>query len=186
MTPKLFADNVVDVASEVELVQNPSPYIYPRVYFASRAESVNTDEAIGKVAQALTVCASCKDLLDKKLESDYVEGPVTSGLDDSGSIDFRESGDRIVLGFPASPGPRYLVLNEGYSPRWHAEADGKTLPVYPTNVVMRGVMVPPGVSEVVLTYRSFLADAWGYILAVLGVTVGAWWIAGGFLRKRGS
>jgi hypothetical protein len=160
------------------VVPNPSPYIYPRVYFASRVQSVDSAEAMSRVNAALSVCAQCVDVLTERLGVDYVEGPATPQLDDSGSIEWTGSSDRIVLTFPVSSKPRFLILNEGYSTRWAAEAQGRALPVYSTNVVMRGVAVPPGVGEVVLTYHSFLNDAWLYTIGVFGACALAWW----FLR----
>jgi len=57
-----------------------------------------------------------------------------------------------------SPGqqPRFLVLDELYHPRWHAFADGRELRIYPTNGVMRGIVVPAGVSRIELHFIPFV------------------------------
>ena len=91
-----------------------------------------------------------------------MEGPVAGVFDASGDVSLSGGGDRLTLQFPASPGKRFLVVNEMWDPGWAAFVDGHEVPVYATNVVMRGVLVPEGASQVVLQYRSLLYWAWWY------------------------
>jgi hypothetical protein len=50
--------------------------------------------------------------------------------------------------------PAILVLAEAWYPGWHATVGGAPTPVFPVNGWMRGVVVPAGASDVVLTYRT--------------------------------
>jgi LPXTG-motif cell wall-anchored protein len=74
------------------------------------------------------------------------------------------------------------VVNEAYDRRWTAEADGRAVPVYPTNVVMRGMLIPPGVSRVTLRYRSVAGDTVWYLAIALPLLLAAAVIVG--IRRR--
>ncbi len=43
---------------------------------------------------------------------------------------------------------RFLVLNELYHPAWRAWVDGREGTIYPTNVVMQGLVMPAGAAAV--------------------------------------
>ena len=49
--------------------------------------------------------------------------------------------------------PRFLVLSEMYSPGWEATVDDVPTPIYRTNYLFRGVVVPAGQHAVTFTYR---------------------------------
>jgi putative flippase GtrA len=166
----------------LQVVQNPSPYVYPRAYFAETTQSVDTPTAEAAVRDELKTCPpACNNGLEGRFPVDYVEAPVTGTFDASGDISWSGAGDRLTLGFPASADERFLVVNETWDPGWTAYVDGRQLPVYATNVVMRGVRIPPGATHVVLEYRSLLSWAWWYTpgLMALGAIVI-------FLVKRGG
>jgi uncharacterized membrane protein YfhO len=61
---------------------------------------------------------------------------------------------------------RFLVLNEMYARGWTARTAGQDLAIYPTNVVMRGVVIPPGAGQVTFEYQSFLSFAAAYSLVL--------------------
>ncbi|TSC63308.1 MAG: hypothetical protein G01um1014106_524 [Parcubacteria group bacterium Gr01-1014_106] len=52
-----------------------------------------------------------------------------------------------------SPSEAFLVVRDVLFPGWNAFVDGVPTPIYPTDVVFRGVTLPPGGHEVVLTYQ---------------------------------
>ena len=64
--------------------------------------------------------------------------------------------------------PRFLVLSEMYAPGWTAAVNGVPTPIYRTNYLFRGVVVPAGQHTVTFEYRprSVLAGA-----AVSGVAI---------------
>lgn len=84
-------------------------------------------------------------------------------------------GDLVRVQVDPAETERFLVLNELYHPRWRAYAvDGERraeLPVLPTNVVMRGLVVPPGVTEIELRFEPFLFSRWAWLLAGTGVAL---------------
>jgi hypothetical protein len=68
-------------------------------------------------------------------------------------------------------------LNELYHPAWQAWVDGKATEIYPTNVAMRGILVPPGATTVELRYVPFMVSWYGLALFALGFLLAGlgWW-----------
>jgi hypothetical protein len=188
VTPAFFMNRHFD-PEDATIIDNPSPFIYPRAYFAREARSVTAAEATAVMRREFSPCRpgpGCLTVLSAKLPLDYVEGPVGSeALDSDGAIELTADGDRWDVAFPASSRPRLLVINEAYDRRWTAEADGRALAIYPTNVMMRGVLVPAGVSRVVLRYRSVVGDTVRYLAIALPLLAAAA-AAVGIRRRRAA
>jgi len=49
--------------------------------------------------------------------------------------------------------PRLLVLSEMYFPGWQATVDGVATPIYRTNYLFRGIVVPAGRHTLSFSYR---------------------------------
>ncbi len=109
-------------------------------------------------------------------ETAVVEGP--SGLDAALSRDDEPSPGRVTsieLGtndetFEVTAArDALLVIVDPYDPRWKAAVDGVDAPVYPTQLMFRGVPVPRGHHRVALWFdpAPFRCGVW--ILVVLGV-----------------
>jgi hypothetical protein len=83
--------------------------------------------------------------------------------------------------------PALLVLSEIYYPAgWKAFLDGKEIPIYRTNYLLRSVVVPAGKHEVVFTYDPALYRV-GYMLSNIGWGVALLCVGIGavtFFRKR--
>jgi uncharacterized membrane protein YfhO len=59
-----------------------------------------------------------------------------------------------------------LVLSETYYPGWKAWLDDQPTPIYPTDIALRGVIVPAGTHRVRLEFRpSILSISLGISLA---------------------
>jgi hypothetical protein len=177
MTPALSTNRDGAIPDGLRLVRNPSPYVYPRAYFAEATHAVDRQGAARAIRERVGPCpphaTDCERLLTRRHAVDYVEGAVRGPFDGSGRLTWVFDGDRASFRFPASAHRRFLVVNERYHPGWRAAAAGRELDVYPTNVVMRGVVVPEGATELTLTYTSRLQQPWLYVAGLLPlVTLG--------------
>ncbi|MCB0187515.1 MAG: YfhO family protein, partial [Caldilineaceae bacterium] len=56
----------------------------------------------------------------------------------------------------------FLVLSDAYFPGWRALVDGVETPIYPTNVLFRGIEVPAGEHQVIFRYQpqSWRSGLW--------------------------
>ncbi|MBV9329797.1 MAG: hypothetical protein JO352_39340, partial [Chloroflexi bacterium] len=184
VTPDLYTNAGSHLPDGLQIVENPSPYVYPRAYFARTVESVSEAEDVAVTHDFFAECRQCDNLLEAPKPVDEVEGPVTGAFDASGDVAVLDGADRIDLTFPASAHPRFLVLNEPYARGWSASADDQDLAIYPTNVVMRGVLVPTGATHVTFAYHSFLQFAGWYTLGLLGFATLAYLLISRFSRHR--
>jgi hypothetical protein len=115
-------------------------------------------------------------------EVSIVEGDVeVDALDSSGPIQACYQGDRITLEVTPSPQARFVVLNELYHPRWQACADGREITVYPTNVFMRGVLLPPNTRRLEMRFVPFVHTALGRFLLAGGIVQAL--LIGWFMRR---
>jgi len=53
-----------------------------------------------------------------------------------------------------SGGNQLLVISEVYYPDWRAYLDGKEIPIYQINYLLRGVVVPKGEHKLEMKYES--------------------------------
>jgi hypothetical protein len=126
--------------ADLQVAENPLP-VAPRQFFTRAVRPASESD----VDQLLP-----RDPLAESL----VEGvPSAASYASEGRIEARYASDRIDIKVDPSTSPRFLVLNEGYDARWRASANGQDLPILATNIVMRGLVVPPGVAELQLRFE---------------------------------
>lgn len=140
-------------SGDLDVVENPAP-VAPRAFFVRSVVSVPSLEV---AVQTLFPAKQGKAQGYHPQRESVVED-----IDDhrlyptEGHIDARYEPDRVTLTFPPLARDRFLVLNERYDRRWVARDDeGRVLHIHPTNVLMRGVVVPAGTSGVQFAYEPF-------------------------------
>jgi len=127
----------------------PSPArVTPRAFFARSVGAVaDVDDAVRRIFGP-------QGIADPTTTS-FAEGfPASRQFETAGSVRVVGENDQLTVSFPASSAERFLVLNELYYPGWRAESAGRPLPVYATNAVMRGVVVPGGADRVEFHYTA--------------------------------
>ncbi|MBV9790369.1 MAG: YfhO family protein [Chloroflexi bacterium] len=149
----------------VYVLQNPAPL--DRAYFVS---SVNT------IGDAATILAVIKQPGFNPGQQALVEGALPEQQAQRLSTDGpaqvqveRVSPNELRLHTQATT-DRFLVLSEMWFPGWHAEIDGQALPIYRTNYLLRGLVVPAGEHTIRMYYRptSALVGAGITALAMAG------------------
>jgi uncharacterized membrane protein YfhO len=71
--------------------------------------------------------------------------------------------------------PGFVVLAATYYPGWRATVDGQAAPIFPTDVLFRGVYAGAGRHQIVLTYEPELFRL-GLALAALTLMLCfVWW-----------
>jgi hypothetical protein len=133
---------------EVKTVTNPLP-VAPRYYFARNVVPVSdAAQAVSKLFDGNRL----NDVTETSLVENFHGAAAYSG---DGVISASGSGDHVTLTVEPAAADRFLVLNELYYPGWIATVDGKPVPIYPTNAVMRGVVVPAAATTIEFTYTPF-------------------------------
>lgn len=73
--------------------------------------------------------------------------------------------DRVTISTQFQENPGFLVLADQYFPGWKALVDGRSTPIYQTNGLLRGIVVPEGKHTVEFLYRPWKV----YIAGMIGI-----------------
>jgi len=160
---------------DVTIRENPLPVV-PRQFFTASVEPVESvRDAVRLLFAREPSKALAPDVRRRSLVEGYPSPPETFSV--NGTIRARYRGDTVEVAFEAAKEPRFLVLNELYHPEWRAYAGEVELRVYATNVVMRGLVVPPGESQITLKFSPVLRMGFGVLCLATGGSVCflAWW-----------
>lgn len=154
----------------VNVLTNPHP-VMPRVFLARSA-----------IPGKMPFTSPAPITLDL-IERSYVEGlPSERNFHADGELSARFEGDRVLVQLSPAQAARLLVINELFHPRWHAYTEGQRLQVYPTNDVMRGVIVPPGVSTIELRFEPVIASGKGWLMVATGLGLAL--LLGSVMRRQ--
>jgi hypothetical protein len=153
--------------ARIQVWENPNP-VTPRAFFAARVTPAGATPLLpGDDGQRPAP-------KDPPIE-DPARHSVAESLDverlfsTDGTPNANFDGDRVRVRVDPVGEDRFLVLNELYHPAWQAQVDGVPTTIYPTNVVMRGILVPAGATTIELRYEPFIYTAAGWRIMALGV-----------------
>jgi hypothetical protein len=179
LTPELMT-NTVRLAGgrtrhfgpgDARIVTNPLP-VAPRAFFT---RSVTAVKGLAAASEAL-FRDDPRDRAYDPISNSVVEGfAADARFAAEGVLDAAFDPDRVTVEFPPAASDRFLVVNERYDPRWKAFAGDRELRVYPTNVLMRGVVVPAGARRIVMTYvpATRAPGAWACYGGALALAIAA-------------
>ena len=91
----------------------------------------------------------------------------------AGTVALTQENGRYVARLPGADRERLLFLSVYYRPEWRASSPMGALPVHPVAGAFLGVTVPPGVTEVTVSYtpRTFIALTWVSSLTFGGLLI---------------
>lgn len=131
-------------AVDVFLYRNK--HVLPRVHWAKRvAGALDEDEMVLRVRQDELHDAAVVLGLNRGTQA------VPESLGDSVTTVAAVDGYFAVE--TESRTDRFLVISEVWHPGWRARLDGRTLPLYRTNVAFMGTWIPAGTHRLVLGFR---------------------------------
>jgi hypothetical protein len=153
---------------DVTLVANTLP-VTPRVFFATSVQPVATiNDAMDKLFTNGQADPKGYDVITRS----YVEGyPASARFVSGGGIRAEFHNQRAQIAFEPADQSRFLVINERFDRDWHAYAGEIELAIYPTNIFMRGMVVPAGVESIRLHYRPFVQTPLAGALLLLGIAL---------------
>ncbi len=123
----------------------------PRAYVAYDREVVaDWRTAVQRMAERRDFHA--RALVEEGAAPDFAPAP---GAHAGGAAVTGFEPERVTVRATADA-PAILVLAEAWYPGWRAEVNGSLAAVFPVNGWMRGVVIPPGTSEVTFTFHSRL------------------------------
>jgi hypothetical protein len=121
---------------------------YPRVFFAESVEATTDAAAVLRTVTSDGFSGRERALVET---TDDLRISDTADPQDTVAISAWTPNRFEVMSSTATR--RLLVLSEMDFPGWEAKVDGAATPVYRTNYLFRGVVVPPGRHSVEFSYR---------------------------------
>ncbi|MFN2253137.1 MAG: YfhO family protein [Candidatus Promineifilaceae bacterium] len=143
----------------LELVQQlDGVWIYKNTAAGERAFLVRDVQEVPEESVLPTLLSADFDWRQRALVTEALPADEQSQLRDgaagtSGSVQItRYEAEDIAISVD-TPDPAFLVLADAYYPGWQALLDGRSVPIYETNDVLRGVYVPEGSHEIMFQFR---------------------------------
>ncbi len=149
--------------AEVALYENRS--VSPRAFLARKLTEENDADRIFQALKSPT-----HDPQAVFIPKGSQGGLLEADTSDTAHIRVYQS-NRIELETVAK-GPRLVVLTDAFAPGWSAKVNGEDSPIIRANHLFRGIAVPQGTSQIVLSYcPEGLRE--GIVLALVGVFLAA-------------
>jgi hypothetical protein len=135
------------VWESAEVIVYENTLAYPRAFFADAVRGMTDASAVRDAVTA--------DGFDGRRLAIVETGnppalPAPAGQDTVTLV--AQSVNRIAFACTTAT-PRFLVVSEMYFPGWQATVDGAPTPIYRTNYLFRGIVVPAGRHTVTFDYR---------------------------------
>jgi hypothetical protein len=151
-----------EVSSGAKLVSeifngSPQPsYLYENPYFVPRAYVAGTSVFTTSPLDTLSWMASpAFDASENViLAADPGASPAVQGSGPAGRVEVTERQPNRVTMTAHLSRPGYVVLLDRYDSNWHAELDGREVPVLRANQLFRAVYAEPGQHVIVFYYRQ--------------------------------
>ena len=146
---------------------------YPRAFFADTVQRLTDSAAILKTVTADGFDGRQRAIVETT--QDLFVPATAAGQAQVTILAWKPN--RIALASNTAS-PRFLVLSEMYFSGWQAEVDGVATPIYRTNYLFRGIVVPAGQHTVTFAFRprSVLVGAaisgFAIVVAVMLIVAG--------------
>jgi hypothetical protein len=129
-----------------ELFENTQ--VFPRFFLVHQARAVSSIEQARDLILAHKIDLRQTAIVDQPLDlaPDGAPGDVKTVHYEPNSIDLSTQAARASL----------LVLSETNYPGWKAWLDDQPTPIYPTDIALRGVLVPAGAHRVRMEFRPLI------------------------------
>jgi hypothetical protein len=131
-----------------ELFENEAAF--PRFFLAHEARTVHSIEEARNLIQRHEIDLHYAAITDQPIE---LPPNVPNEVDEVKTLTYEP--DAIEVSTRASR-RSLLVLSETYYPGWKAWLDGRPTTIYPSDVALRGVIVPEGMHRVRMEFRPII------------------------------
>ena len=121
--------------------------------------------------------ASVAYLIDEDAAAPDTQSVASKRFDAPTQISLVERGAGEILFTVSSEGPSFMVLSEVFYPGWKAWIDGREVPLFKVDYILRGLETPAGSHEVRLAFqpRSVSRGLWlslAGVMMILGLLLG--------------
>jgi len=144
-TNYILSQHFINPTDQLELIfKSKQFYLYrnhrawPYYYFADRVEYIGTYKDLYDAEQGVAYLWKGDNKIILPPHSSDQERQLELVKFEYGSVEFKYASDK----------PEFLVMADSWHPNWHASVNGEDIPIFKTNGVLKGVLLPPGEGEV--------------------------------------
>jgi hypothetical protein len=176
----------IEAIDLVEQTHFESTYIYENVRVLPRAFVVGEVDVATDQQAAVRWLNETNKEFSAAVVAEGLPGPLSLPIQPHEAQVINWQADQIEV---RASGPGLLVFGEVYAPDWIATIDGEPTEIFPTDVTLRGVVLPWGAHTVELSYQPKRVYA-GLLISVLSlfacaVAIGVRRFGRGFLDRPG-
>lgn len=165
-------DQVFAGSANMHIFRNNT--VLPRAWFVKEQKHISSPDSILALLQRGEFDPAQTALVETELalvggSDSLAVGTVEQSLQSMHKLEYRVQ----------TPREGYLVLSEVYYPAgWKAFLDGKEIPIYATNYILRGLKIPAGEHKLELVFapesykRSLVLSLSGILLSILALGAG--------------
>ncbi len=135
-------------AGSLRIFRNPTAF--PRAFLVSAWKPCSAEQASEWIRSGEVDLRHEAMVMDARLEQ--------AGVKLDGRVKIERYDLHEVIVSVETESPAMLVMSDTFFPGWQAKIDGKAESIHRVNIMMRGVMVPPGRSEVQMIYRPLSVE----------------------------
>lgn len=160
--------------SGIMILENPDPY--PRMFVVGSLVRGGFD-----AAESLAVSRVAAYTTDERLLEEagtlgiQTDGSPAQGDGPTGTVELREYAHTRIVATAELTRPGVVVLMDNWHPNWNAEIEGRPAYIGIVNGSFRGIALPAGRHEIVMSYRPGGLGAGlivsGAMVALLGIVV---------------
>lgn len=152
--------------------------VRPRAWLVSEVLNVSEQDALAAVRSSKLSDGRTVDLSQVALVEETAPLIEPGSSTNKGSVRVKSLTNNVMEVEVSSPSAAFLVTSDTYYPGWNASVDGQETRIYPTNFLLRGVVVPGGNHLVRFEFRppGFYRGA---LVSVLSLLL----LAGIFIRR---
>ncbi|HEY0673345.1 MAG TPA: YfhO family protein, partial [Longimicrobiales bacterium] len=166
-TVYLVSPQPIEALGLTEVFRGTSSVVYrkdtalPRAYLVSQVEVVPESLAVTRLLSAE---------FDPRRTAILAQ-PLPAGVNvqsfTQDTVRWLERGNSVQRLQVSADAPALLVVLDNYYKAWHAEVDGREVPLLRANHTFRAIPVPAGQHEVVMRYSSETVATWATVSGVI-------------------
>ena len=163
-TNYILSKHFINPTDQLELVfKSKQFYLYrnhkawPYYYFADRIEDIRSYEDLYDAEQGVAYLWQGDNKIILPPQSSDQERQLELAKFEYGNVEFKYASDK----------QEFLVIADSWHPNWRASVNGEDIPIFKTNGVFKGVLLPPGEGKVHFFFDSslYLPGIWISVFA---------------------
>jgi hypothetical protein len=166
-TTYLLAPQLIQVPGLTEVFRGSRTVVYRKDAALPRAYLVGNVEVVPDSAAVVRLLSEAFNPVTTAIVNAPLPANISVQPGAQGTVQWRERGNSIQRLQVNATAPALLVVLDNYYNAWHAQVDGREVPLLRANHTFRAIPVPAGQHEVVMRYGTETVATWAVVSGIL-------------------